>query len=663
MTIRSMRGTTALVCLSLATPLAAQDDTTLTLDDEAFLGTIVLTPGRRDLSFGSPVSRTVIDEEEIADRQAGTVGQLVDSVPSVQLINGTSPQGSGVQIRGFGANTTFGSDQKIAIQIDGASVGSEEIYRVGTQLFTDPQLYREVEVLRGTIGSFAYGAGIVGGVIRLETKDPEDFTNGQPGVAGRQVLELSDNGEGLTSSTTLAWQATDRIGLLANYTHRTQDELEDGDGDTIPNSDFDAPSLLLKATGVLGDDFEHEVALSYTQTTTDENDVPYDQFAGLPFGNVDRTTETRQVALDYRYDPVSDLVDLRATLSYADQEITSAPVAGFNPLLDADQRYETTKLTISNRAALATGPLAHDLLIGAERLRKERADATSAPGGRDDRYALFLVDEMSFGGFSVTPALRYENSTIRSATGLGTFDDAALMGGLALGYDFGNGFAVFASAAQTAGLPIIDDLGDPTRINTAEQGRTYELGAEYAADGAILTGDRLAIRGNLYTTELSDITSYTVPGSTTQTLDRVEINGLELEASYGLANGVYTDLAFAMASGRETDPGGASREWRNLPADRLQVTLGRRFGEGEQYDLGWEVVHTADRRDSNGAELPDETIHNLRGTWRPEGGRLAGTEFRLGVENLFDEFYVGHLASPSRPAPGRTVKLTASVAF
>ena len=53
---------------------------------------------------------------------------------------------------------------------DGAAVGSEELYRIGTQLFTGPLLYKNAEVLRGTIGSFAYGSGIVGGVVKLEVE-------------------------------------------------------------------------------------------------------------------------------------------------------------------------------------------------------------------------------------------------------------------------------------------------------------------------------------------------------------------------------------------------------------------------------------------------------------------------------------------------------------
>ncbi|MEC7668795.1 MAG: TonB-dependent receptor plug domain-containing protein, partial [Pseudomonadota bacterium] len=234
-----LRGTTALVCLSLATPVAAQEE-------PGFLGTLILTVGKRDLSFGTALSRTVVDEEEIQDRQASTVAQLIDVVPGVTLVNGTTPQGSGINIRGFGANTTFGTDQKIAVQIDGASVGSEELYRIGTQLFTDPMLYREVEVLRGTIGSFAYGSGIVGGVVKLETKDASDFTNGELGFAGSQTFEYGSNGNSKVSSTNLAWMPTEKAEFLLNYTIRDQDNLTAGDGSEIGNSAFCYDTKLKK---------------------------------------------------------------------------------------------------------------------------------------------------------------------------------------------------------------------------------------------------------------------------------------------------------------------------------------------------------------------------------------------------------------------------------
>ncbi|SDY78888.1 TonB-dependent receptor domain-containing protein [Citreimonas salinaria] len=675
-----LRGTTALVCLSLAVPAAAQDT-----GDPGFLGTLIFTAGKRDLTFGTALARTVVDEEEIQDRQASTVAQLIDSVPGVTLVNGTTPQGSGINIRGFGANTTFGTDQKIAVQIDGASVGSEELYRIGTQLFTDPLLYREVEVLRGTIGSFAYGSGIVGGVVKLETRDASDFTGGVPGFGGAQTLEYSSNGDGWVSSTNLAWMPTESAEFLLNYSLRDQDDLTAGDGETIGNSAFRTPSYLAKGTFTFGENDDHSLSVSHSRTVADDKDVPYDQFAtdGGTFGNVDRLTDTAQTVLEYRYDPASDLIDLRANLSYADQVIEYDYIPGSSPLegtpgfprlvgtVNADQRYETTKLTVSNLALFDTGAVSHDMLAGAEAQHRVRADNTDAgaPGGTNDRFALFLIDEMTMNAVTLTPALRYESSRIESENDLPGVSDEyakdALMGGLALAYDFGNGLSVFGSAAYTEGLPIVDDLGTSAtaqdRIDTSEKSRTLELGAEYTGIDVFTQGDTFSVRGNAYETALWDITSYTVSGSTTTTLERVESRGLELEASYGMDSGVYVDLAGHLGEGTEFNPDGSDAVWRNSPADRVQMTLGRKWEDA--LDLSWEMVHAADRFDAMGEDLADVTVHNLRSTWSPAKGLLDDTEIRFGIENALDADYVGHLSSPSRKAPGRTFKVSLTATF
>ena len=693
---RNLRSTTAMVLLLTAVaPAAAQDvqdlqapqDDVLELQPQAddsqdgYLGTLTLTAGKRDIAAGSAVAKTVVDEEEIKDRQAGTIAQLIDSVPGVSVINGSTPQGSAITIRGYGANTAYGSDQKIAIQIDGASVGSEELYRMGTQLFTDPYLYRSVEVLRGTIGSFEYGSGIVGGVVKLETKNASDFTGGVPGMHLGQTLEFSSNGNGFVSSSILAWQPTERAEFLLNYTWRQQDNYEDGSGAAVGNTAFETPSWLAKGRYTFGELDEHSVTLSYSHTTADDKDVPYDQFSATSgtFGNVDRYTDTRQASVEYRWAPLgTDLIDLTANLSYADQKIDYTYVPGSSPLegtpdfpfllrtVEANQRYETTKLTVKNTALFQTGLFAHQLRTGVELANRKRADneAASAPGGEDDRIALFVVDEMRAGGWTVMPALRYETSEVKSATTYGTFENDALMGGLALSYEFGSGFAVFGSAAYTEGLPIIDDLGSSAaaiaRMNTTEKARTFEIGASYTGLDLLLPGDDLVVRANYYDTRLSDITSY-LSRTTGTPLDRVRTRGVELEASYGLQSGIYADLNGHFGEGTEVSPDGNEVVWRNTPAKTVGVTFGKRWND--TVDLSWEVVHSADQRDSVGAALADTTVHNLRATFRPQTGFLNGAEIRVGVENAFDLDYTGHLSSTSRPAPGRNIKLTVSKLF
>ena len=668
-----MRGTTALICLAaLATPAAAQEDS---------LGTLFLTFGKRDIQTGTGTASTVVDRSEIEDRQANTVAQLIDSVPGVTLVNGTTPQGSGINIRGFGANTTFGTDQKIAILIDDATVGSEEIYRIGTQLFTDPFLYRRVEVLRGTIGSFEYGSGIVGGVVKMETKDASDFTKGVTGFKVGQTIQGSSNGSGVVSSSTLAWQPSERAEFLANYTYRTQKDLKDGSDAVIGNSAFTTPSGLIKAKLTFGDADEHTATFSYTRTLADDKDVPYDTFntTGGAFGNVDRVTDTSQAAFQYRYNPSDlDTVDLSATLSYADQKIDYSYVPGSSFLegtpsfgflqntVNANQRYQTTKLTLKNVAKFETGALSHELRAGVELIRKERADnPTAAPGGTDNRQAIFLIDKISSGGFTFTPALRFERSKVTSAGNFGTFENSALMGGAALAYKWESGFSVFASASYTEGLPIIDDLGSTpaaiSKMNTSEKSTTYEVGASYGGSDVFTAGDNFSIKGNFYKTTLSDITSYTAPRSVTALLDKVETQGFELETSYGLSSGLYFDLNGHFGTGTEVYADGTSDTWRNTAASTVGLTVGKKWND--MLDLSWEVARSSKNRDSSGAALADFTVHNLRATYKPQAGVLEGTEVRFGIENALNLDYTSHLSSATRKAPGRSVSLTISALF
>ncbi|MEL7541176.1 MAG: TonB-dependent receptor plug domain-containing protein, partial [Pseudomonadota bacterium] len=257
-------------------------------EDGEFLGELTLGQSKREVQTGTATPLTTIKQEEIDDRQANTIAELIDSVPGVTLVNGQTPQGSGINIRGFGANSIYGTDQKVAVLVDGATTGAEEIYRVSNQLFTDPYLYKSVDVIRGTVGSFEYGSGIVGGVVLLETKDASDFTGGEPGFGGALTLGGQTNGDGFNGSGIVAWQPNEKAEFLVNYTYREQDDQEDGNGDEIGNSAFELPSFLVKGRYALDD--THSIMASYTQSDTADRDVPYDTFVtGTDFfGNVDR---------------------------------------------------------------------------------------------------------------------------------------------------------------------------------------------------------------------------------------------------------------------------------------------------------------------------------------------------------------------------------------
>ncbi len=663
----ALLGTTSLCLLGVAAvPAAAQEG------QDGFLGTITLGESKRDVRTDTATAITEIDQVEIDDRQAGTVAELIDTVPGVTLVNGATAQGSGINIRGYGANDTFGTDQKVLIQVDGVTRGSEELYRIGNQLFTDPALYKEVEVMRGTVGSFEYGSGVVGGVVRLETKDASDFTGGEVGLRFRQTLEFQTNGEGITSSSILAWQPTEKLEFLVNYTERHLGIQEDGRGQPInpAGGGVDDPSYLLKGKLTFGEDDAHSLTASYTRTRSTQFDVPYDSFGlGVGFGNVDRDVTSETAMLRYGFNPSdNDLIDLTFQVSYANEEIEQSPTP-FSPpipLLDADHRYETTTVTLKNRAVFDTGAVGHDLVAGVEYIHRERLDASSAPGGDDHRWAIFAVNEMSLtDAFTVTPAIRYETSEIEGSTAPndGRFTDEALMGGLSLRYAFANGFAIFGSAAYTEVLPPIDDLDNLGRIDQSEKSRTYEIGASYEKADAFQSGDRLALKVNLYDTELWDVTSFVVNTAPAgppvfEPLDNIKTRGIEFEGSYAMQNGLYFDVNANITDGEETTAAQVEQDWRNQAADSLRLTVGKRIAN--TYDVSWEMVAN-DAIEINGSRSSSHVTHNLRATIAPRKGVWKDTEFRIGVENLFDKQYEPRLST--RPAPGRNFKFTLAKTF
>jgi len=660
----------------------AQDEETETEDstdlespaEEGFLGTIMLGESKREVQTQTATPSTVVDEEEIRDRQAGTVAELIDSVPGVALVNGDTKQGSGISIRGFGSNQTFGTDQKVLIQIDGATRGAEELYRIGTQLFTDPFLYEEVEVIRGTVGSFEFGSGVVGGVVRLDTIDPEDVTGGETGVALRQTLEFQTNGNGLTTSTIGAWQPTEDFGLMFNYTERNLGFPEDGNGNIINplRQKIDDPSWLVKGKYRFGQGKAHSVEASYQNTRSSQFDVPFDSFGNFTFfGNVDREIEAETAILKYAFNPVSDLIDMSLQYSYSNEQVTQTPVSCpgsppapiiiCSPLLDVDTQYETTSVELKNTSFFETGLAAHDLTAGIKYSIRDRADAFAAPGGENDRWAIYAVDEIAIGdAWTLTPALRYEWSEIQGSTppNNGRFTEDALMGGLSARYAFGNGLAVFGSAAYTEVMPIIDDLEFPGRITMSEKSRTYELGFSFDLQGLVTETDNLALKVVYFDTELWDVTSF-VGGPAFVPLDEIRTEGVEIEASYAMQNGFYTDLNATIGDGEEVDSTGAVSDWRNQAQDNLRLTVGKVFND--TYDLSWETV-LADSITTGGTRSSGYDVHNLRLTVAPEGkGVWKDTEFRVGIENIFDEQYTPNLAS--RPQPGRNFKLTLAKTF
>src|SRR5690606_2933618 len=134
---------------------------------------LVIGAGAPKVAIDTPQAVTVVNQDDIDAAQATTIGEIFDNVPGVAVIGSDRALGESFNIRGIGTAESSGDESRIIVTVDGAKKFYEQ-YRMGS-FFSDPELYKQVEVLRGPASSTLYGSGALGGVINFTTKDASDF--------------------------------------------------------------------------------------------------------------------------------------------------------------------------------------------------------------------------------------------------------------------------------------------------------------------------------------------------------------------------------------------------------------------------------------------------------------------------------------------------------
>jgi vitamin B12 transporter len=141
----------------LFSPASFAADTTINLDD------VIVTASRIPQSRESVLGDvTVIDREEIERAGAGSLTDLLQSQPGVEIsTSGGAGKVSSVFLRGTNAD-------HVVVLIDGMRINSATL---GTTAFENIPLSQieKIEILRGPASSL-YGADAIGGVIQIFTK-------------------------------------------------------------------------------------------------------------------------------------------------------------------------------------------------------------------------------------------------------------------------------------------------------------------------------------------------------------------------------------------------------------------------------------------------------------------------------------------------------------
>ena len=214
-----------LACALLPAPFAFAEDTVKA-------GDVYVTATRVEKELQQvPMSVTVMTAEDVRRSGARTVGELLEDVPGVQIMNDGSQGLKRVKIRGEDAFRTL-------VLIDGQKI-SEQKSMSGSPMLIDAARIERIEVIKGP-ASVLYGSDAIGGVVNIITRK-----GGEKPVEGEVWTGFSGASRGFSEGMAVRGNI-DGFKYNLSGSHSDQGNIHTPDGE-LANTNFrqtDAAAFL-----------------------------------------------------------------------------------------------------------------------------------------------------------------------------------------------------------------------------------------------------------------------------------------------------------------------------------------------------------------------------------------------------------------------------------
>lgn len=667
----------------------------LNLAPDISLDTIVVSATRTERPrFTTPASISTIRRESIETIQPYGYQDLFESIPGVSIQGGPRRIAEEPSIRGF-------ADEQVVIRIDGTRQNFNKAH--GGRFLLDPDLVRSIEVLRGASSS-VYGSGALGGVFVFETLNGRDLTGGRDGYGARLKGGFQSNGEEWSSFNTLYGQSG-RFDFLGSFVYRdVGEDLEDGSGNDILASRDEISNGLVKLG--LQSAEHHRVELAVDLFDNAGRNPPNSNEAATATNLVDRDTERTNARLRYRFDdPENRWINLDTALYRNDVETREFRLDdGRIDSTDFDTiGFELTNTTQLGTIVTTSGTTGAGepvrLTYGVEFYTDEQAgtrngaDRVQFPDAEVEYRAGFIQAEVPLGaGLSVIPGLRFDAFEYTAAGDFQDRDEDEVSPRVALGWQPHESVYLWAEYAEAFRAPSLTELfADgvhftvplgpgrvvinefvPTPNLKAEQSEQVQIGGRFRQRNLFDAGVDFQIDAVWHESRIENFVDQVVvfisgdpvfdpvtrtlvfPGITTNFNVDAEIEGFEVDARLSGDIG-YLQASLAALDSRRKGPTGGSLA--SVQPDRATLGAGL-FLLGRELTVGAELVAATDRRDLPAGALgtPGFGKTDVFANYVPDRGPLAGFEFRLAVDNLFDKDYRIHPNAIEQP--GRSIRLS-----
>jgi len=617
-----------------------------------------------------PATIDVIDQEQLDRKQPLTLGDILNDLPGVEVEGGPKGSQSQPNIRGFGG-TGWGTN-RVVTTLDGArqDVGAAH----GGSMFFDPELLKQVEVLKGT-GSTLYGSGAIGGVIALTTKDAADFLDGDDKYGFRVKTGFhSVNDEPMTSGT-IAAKPIDKVDFLGNFTWRNSGNYRTGSGENLNDSAVDMMSGLMKLgitpgegqrlqlSGIIFHDNEDILG-----TDVDNGNTEYQADH-----DIRKTTATARYTFD---DPDNDLINFSAT-AYRDETDVEDTGRHYDRKTEAD--LTTTGLDVFNTFKFDTSFLKHAFTVGTEyyhddgegRLNGEKQ--LQNPDATQDVVGIYTQDDIKlFDQLTITPGVRWDYYATNPEETFSSRHDnrfspkiglnwqplkwASVYGSYSEGYRSPSIRELYITGTHFNIFPGANNVFVPNPDLKPESTKTWEGGLRLNFENVVMKGDALRFSGTYYDTRAKDFIDGDVTmdfatftfTTTPVNVPRAHIRGTEIQLDYD-SDYVFFSGGYSRIRGDNTSD---NTPLTSIPADKLMLTVG---GKLPQFDINFgvtdEYAWSQDRVSDASLAVDGYNIVGIFAGWAPQDGPLKGLKVNVGIDNLLDKNYERYLALEK--APGR----------
>ncbi|MDC0933679.1 TonB-dependent receptor [Arcobacteraceae bacterium] len=606
-----------------------------------------------------------ITSEKLENLQASDIKDILKSMPSV-TVDGNARYSQKVYVRGL-------EDKSSNITIDGAKISGQLFHHSGDQTI-DAEMLKVGSIELGANSALS-GSGAINGSFVYETKDPSDYLKEGEVFGGQVSVGYQSGFDRISKNLSVFSKLGEKVEVVAIGNISEDKKLSIPDSEDIVSKQSELKSGLFKV--VFKPTENQEMKFSYNKYE-DAGERQLDaEKAGSTIESDNKYSEISRdsYALNYKYTPDNDLINLTANIYASSQklEIEGQKDESSYWLWAKGQSHYSTEPTVvfenetkgfdlRNTSLVDNHKLTYGISLDKEE-QSSQADSLavytqgtktgetvdlSVSGGKSEQYGLYLEDEIDLDKLLLTFGARYD---VHKLGGVYSGKNSQVSPKFKAQYQVTDNFKlrfgygrIFKGPSLGESLLLAYGVSKNTDTPEAQTGNNFEIGVDYdlknalSADNSIVgitlfkynVDNYMHPTKNLTLTNQSNMKIWGV-----ETVFRYEKDALGLSLSHTYTGGE----AETISTGDKYDPLTAKIHTFKASIDydvnsELYLNYNAEFVPGNKTKSEYYSYYTdSEKRSGYG-------VHNIAATYSP--ANFKDIKMYFGVDNIFDKKYQRH---------------------